>query len=314
MGLKRDIPAGIFAGEKILSGDLKHKLRRRLLGRRFQQQILDNHIALKHLGNLFYQAEENNLLAPGFDPSINMFEFSVYSQNGEDGVILSLLSKIGVDAHYIVEIGTEDGRECNSANLTLNFGWRGCLFEANDESANSARSYFADCLGENSDRVRIVNTFVTPENINQLLSNAEVPTHVDVLSIDIDSYDYWVWEAIDTIIPKLVVIEYNASFGPTRSVTIPYGSMGKPDTQGLEYFYGASIFALSRLGERKGYVLLGCDSKGVNAFFVRSDLAASAGLKAVEPEQAFKSHFYRTKSHTQERQYRLLSDVPLDEI
>ena len=297
-----------------MSDDLKHKLRRRLLGRRFQQQILDNHIAFKFLGNLFYQAEENKLLAPGFDPSINTFEFSVYSQNGEDGVILSLLSKIGVDAHYIIEIGTGDGRECNSANLTLNFGWRGCLFEANDESANSARSYFAACLGENSDRVRVFNAIVSPENINQLLSNAEVPTHADILSIDIDSYDYWVWEAIDTITPKLVVIEYNASFGPTCAVTIPYGSLGRSDTQGLEYYCGASISALSRLGERKGYVLLGCDSKGVNAFFVRSDLVANAGLKAVTPEQAFKPHFYRTKAHTQERQYQLLSDVPLDEV
>jgi hypothetical protein len=297
-----------------LSGGLKQKLRRRLLGRRFQQQIQDDHNALRHLGNLFYQAEENNLFAPGFDPSINEFEFSVYSQNGEDGVILSLLSMINVDEHYVVEIGTGDGRECNSANLTLNFGWRGCLFEANDESANSARSYFAGCLGKNSDRVRVFNALVSPENINRLLSNAEIPTQADVLSIDIDSYDYWVWEAIDTIIPKLVVIEYNASFGPTRSVTIPYGSMGKSDTQGLEYYCGASISALNRLAERKGYVLLGCDSKGINAFFVRSDLVMNAGIKAVTPEQAFKPHFYRTKAYTQERQCQLLSDVPLDEI
>ena len=209
----------LFQGEPF-TVDFKNKLRRRLLGRRFQQQILDAQVALKNLGNRNYQTGEHNLLAPGYNPSINAYEFSVYSQNGEDGVILSLLSRVGVETRYIVEIGTEDGRECNSANLILNFGWRGCLFEANKKSSDSARAYFSDCLGANSDRVCLINATVSPDNINQLLRSHDVPVPIDVLSMDIDSYEYWVWKAIDYVIPRLVVIEYNASFGPERAVTI----------------------------------------------------------------------------------------------
>ena len=289
-------------------------LRRRLLGRRFQQQILDGHIALQNQGNLMYQAGDNDLIAPGFESSINAYEFSVYSQNGEDGVILALLSKIGVEGHYVVEIGTEDGRECNSANLILNYGWNGCLFEANGESVNSAMAYFAECLGNNINRVQVINAVVSPENINKLFITAGVPAHIDVLSIDIDSYDYWVWEAIDSVIPSLVIVEYNASFGPKRAVTIPFGSLGKPGAWGGEYFHGASISALERLGKRKGYVLLGCDSKGVNAFFVRSDIVAETGLKPVSPEDAFKPHYWRTLARSQDEQYKMLEDAPLDEV
>ena len=303
----------LFQGETF-TVDFKNKLRRRLLGRRFQQQILDAQVALKNLGNRNYQTGEHNLLAPGFNPSINAYEFSVYSQNGEDGVILSLLSRIGVETRYIVEIGTEDGRECNSANLILNFGWRGCLFEANKKSSDSARAYFSDCLGANSDRVRLINATVSPDNINQLLRSHDVPVRIDVLSMDIDSYEYWVWQAIDYVIPRLVVIEYNASFGPERAVTIPYGSPEKPETQGIEYYHGASLTALERLGKQKGYVLLGCESKGVNAFFVRRELAVEAGLKSVLPEQAFRPHYWRTLACSQDEQCRILAEAPLEEV
>lgn len=290
--------------------DLKQTLRRRVLGRRFQQRLFEDHRTLGRLGNALYLSNQADLVAPDFVPPFNAYEFSCYSQNGEDGLILYLLARVGVDNHFIVEIGTEDGRECNSANLILNFGWHGCLIEAAEHWAEKAKVYFKEC--DASDRVKMINTKAEPESINTVLTKAGVPEYVDVLSIDIDSYDYWLWKALEATMPRIVVIEYNASFGPGRSVTVPY-SQTMPAEQNPMY-HGASLTALKRLGERKGYILVGCDNRGVNSFFVRRDLAQAVGLKAIEPAQAFRSHFWRILKMTQEEQYNAIAVLPLEEI
>lgn len=296
--------------ELSMFSDLKQRLRRRILGRRFQHRLIEDHRTLGRLGNAGYLSDHPGLLAPDFDPPFNMHEFSCYSQNGEDGLILYLLACVGVESHFVVEIGTEDGRECNSANLILNYGWRGCLIEAAEHWAEKAREYFKTCHA--ADRVKMINARAEPESINTVLTRAGVPAHIDVLSIDIDSYDYWLWRALDVVTPRIAVIEYNASFGPVRSVTIPY-----PRTTAVQpnpMYHGVSLTALQKLGESKGYILVGCDDRGVNSFFVRRDLAEAAGLKAMAPERAFRPHFWRTLKMTQEEQYNAVADMPLEEI
>lgn len=96
-----------------------------------------------------------------------------------------------------------------------------------------------------------------------------MPERFDLLSIDLDYNDYWIWKAIETYVPRVVVIEYNATPGPSESQVVEYDPYHRWD--GTDHF-GASLLALVRLGHLKGYELIGCDSKGVNAFFVRSDL------------------------------------------
>jgi predicted O-methyltransferase YrrM len=294
----------------LMFSSIKQRIRRRLLGNRFQQRLVDDHDTLGRLGNRHYFHQHEEFLAHGFQPPINAYEFSHYSQNGEDGLILHLLARVGVKYHYIVEVGTEDGRECNSANLILNFGWRACLVEAAEHWAVKARQYFADC--KVTDRIQILNAKATPENINELLRQAGVPKDIDILSIDIDSHDYWLWEAIDHVNPRIIVIEYNASFGPSRSITVPYPipTPGLPNP----YYHGASITAMNKLAERKGYKLVGCDSKGVNSFFVRGDLATKAGLTIVEPAQAYHSHFRRNRKRNDAEQYAAIVNLPLTEI
>ena len=290
--------------------DLKHRLRRRVLGRRFQQKLIEGQRILGRLGNARYLANQPQLIAQDFEPPFNTYEFSCYSQNGEDGLILHLLSCVDVQNHLIVEIGTEDGRECNSANLILNYGWHGWLVEADQHWAESGRDYFKKCHADN--RVNIINARAEPESINKLLSDEGVPGEIDVLSIDIDSHDYWLWKAMDSVNPRIVVIEYNASFGPDRSVTVPYPQT-KPE-QDNNLYHGASLTALQRLGKHKGYILTGCDSRGINSFFVRRDLAENTGLKPVTPSHAFRSHFWRTLKMSQEEQYRAVADLPLEEV
>lgn len=289
--------------------NLKDRLRARLLGGRFRQVIQDDHSTISRLGNHHYINHHPGLIAPQYKPDFNAYEFSYYSQNGEDGLILFLLSKIGVAHHYVVEIGTGDARQCNSINLIRNFGWRGCLIEASESCSAKANDYFRQC--RISDRIQLLQVTARPENIRDLFRQAGVSSQVDVLSIDIDSYDYWLWLAIDMISPRLVVIEYNASFGPVRSVTVPYANEWAPVSI---YYHGASVTALARLGRQKAYVLAGCDSKGVNAFFIRADLAAAAGIAPVTPAQAFYPHFRRTRKLSVEAQYQAIAHLPLVKV
>ncbi len=290
---------------------MKQALRKRLLGQRTQQQLIDDHAALARLGNRDYLEGYPALRPATFEPPFQAYEFSQYSQNGEDGLILHLLSKVGADAHFIVEIGTEDGRECNSANLVLNFGWRALLVEMNAEAVTRGSAYFAHCGV--AERLQFLNARALPESINALLAAQQVPMEIDVLSIDIDSHDYWLWQALEGFRPRVVVIEYNASFGAERAVTIPYpaSSVNQPPHR---YYHGASLAALCRLGTRKGYVLVGCDSRGVNSFFVRRDLAAVAALPAVTSQQAFRTHRRRGRRMSQADQYALVSRLPLVEV
>jgi len=111
---------------------------------------------------------------------------------------------------------------------------------------------------------------ITPRNVQELFTASEVPAELDVLSIDVDGADYWIWEAVDAYHPRVVVIEYNSALDPCRRLVQPADLEGGWD--GTSY-YGASLGALRALGGRKGYRLVHTELSGVNAFFVREDLA-----------------------------------------
>src|SRR5262249_45012672 len=135
--------------------------------------------------------------------------------------------------------------------------------------------------------LRAVRAFVTRENIDQLLVDHGFAGDLGLLSIDIDGNDYWVWEAIRSARPAIVVIEYNYRFGKERAVTIPYDPSFVRSRAGTGILYfGASLKALCLLGRRKGYCFVGCNSHGVNAFFVREDLRPP-GLKELTCEEGY---------------------------
>ncbi|NWF71275.1 MAG: hypothetical protein HXY40_19510 [Chloroflexi bacterium] len=246
-------------------------------------------------------------------PSVlNRYELSILSQNGEDGMVFYLFSLLGTTNRWFVEFGIEDGRECNTGNLSLNFGWQGLLIEGSADYVQRARQYYSDRLGARRDAVRVVNAFVQPDNINPLFQQNNVPAEIDLLSIDIDGNDYWVWQALDATSPRVVVIEYNASLGAERSLSTCYDARfdrWQKDPSG--YYHGASLAALHKLGAQKGYALVGCDSRGVSAFFVRQDVAAGK-VPALTPQQAFFSHFQRLESL--EAQFARIEHLPFESV
>lgn len=181
--------------------------------------------------------------------NINLFEKKYYSQYGEDGILDIIFYKIGTTNKFCLEFGIHPG-EGNTIYLKKK-GWK-CLW-----------------MDGNGDNESIKKEFITAENINSIFSKYKVPKEFDLLSIDIDSNDYWIWKSLSDYSPRVVVIEYNASFPPPESKVVKYDPNLTWD--GTNYF-GASLFAINKLGISKGYTLLACTREGVNAFFVRTDL------------------------------------------
>jgi hypothetical protein len=207
--------------------------------------------------------------------------YKVYSQNDEDGIIAEIFRRIGIAHRTFVEFGVESGIECNTVKLLIE-GWRGLWIEANPQSADLIRANFDPFLAE--DKLMLVESHITAENVDMLIRRGGMHTEVDLLSIDIDCNDYWVWKAISAIDPRVVTIEYNATLRPPMSLVVPY----RPDASwDGSNFYGASLEALVRLATAKGYRTVGCSVAGVNAFFVRADLCGSRFLEPATAEEHY---------------------------
>jgi hypothetical protein len=196
---------------------------------------------------------------------LTLYELSVYSQNGEDGVLAEILRRTGTSSKYFVEIGAS-ANEANCIFLADALGWRGLFVDADEGEYEALRAKYLGIDGVEVTRARVVR-----DNINSLLSDSAVPRDIDVLSIDIDGNDYWIWEALVEHSPRVVIIEFNGSIDPRRQLVQPYS----PDRAWDESdFFGASLGALCRLGSTKGYSLVHVDLSGVNSFFVRNEFAA----------------------------------------
>jgi hypothetical protein len=182
---------------------------------------------------------------------------SVYSQGGEDGILQRIFDEIGAPSRFFVEFGAWDGLHLsNTAHLRLDHGWQGLLLEGSDR---------AD--GQLVQRER-----VDAENIEALFERYAVPREFDLLSIDIDGNDYWVWNAIQNYSPRVVIVEYNVFFLPETAKTIAYDAGHEWDKESFGLYHGASLAAFEKLARTKGYGLVHTEPYCPNAIFVRNDL------------------------------------------
>ena len=208
-------------------------------------------------------------------PDLADVEFRSFSQNGEDGVLLYLFSTIGAESRQVVEICAGDGYECNAANLIVNHGWQGLLFDGDADQVARGNAFYATCRNTWLSPPRFLNAWITAENIDGLVTGNGVRGPVDLLSLDVDGNDYWIWKALESIQPRVVVLEFNAACGPERAVTIEYQPDFRLDFSVQPYRCGASLPAFAKLGKSRGYRLVGVESRGINAFFVRDGVGES---------------------------------------
>jgi hypothetical protein len=224
------------------------------------------------------------------DPKrLQQYGFKSYSQNDEDGIIQEIFRRIGTANRTFIEFGVQNGFECNTAKLLVE-GWRGLWLEASSKSVVEIRSNFQPFISRGA--LTVVETTVTAANIDATIHKAGFAHDVDILCIDIDNNDYWIWKAINVIRPRIVVIEYNCSLRPPLSLVVPYNE--NASWPGGNYF-GASLNALVSLGQDKGYRIVGCSFSGVNAFFVREDLCGDHFLQPATAEEHYEPARYFAK-------------------
>lgn len=201
------------------------------------------------------------------DPkSLARFNRRMYSQQGEDGVIAEIFGRIGARDRTFLEFGIGDGRE-NTTRFLLERGWRGYWLEGYPEHVAHAREFFRSYI--DSGQLSILESFITAENINDLLDQIGVPQELDYMSIDIDYNTAHVWKAMNRR-SRAACVEYNCTLPPNEAVGVPY----HPDAMwdGTAW-YGASLKVFEQIGRDKGMALVGCDLVGVNAYFVRHEEA-----------------------------------------
>jgi hypothetical protein len=211
---------------------------------------------------------QNYQLVKHFNLSLPKFQdvgFRIFSQSDEDGILLYVFSMLGTANKICVDLGAGNPRGANTTNLIRNWGWTGFLIEADESKLSESAKFYAG-----PDTNVCPPTFklakIDRENVNELLRELGVTGQIDLLSLDIDGIDYWVWESLVVVQPTVVICEYSSYWGPNTSVTIPYDrNFSRPHPN----YWGASLAALVKLGNQKGYRLVGCNRYGYNAIFVR---------------------------------------------
>ena len=212
---------------------------------------------------------------------LEYYGFKVYSQNDEDGIIEEIFNRVGTTNKIFIEFGVENGLECNSHYLLFK-NWRGLWIDGSSAHVKEIREKFAPVLA--SGQLKILQAFITRENINELFIAGGVTGEIDLLSIDVDGNDYYIWQTINVVRPRVVIIEYNAKFPPNCDWKMAYNKNHIWD--GSDW-HGASLKALELLGRRLDYQLVGTNLNGVNAFFVRRDLAKDLFIEPATAENLY---------------------------
>jgi hypothetical protein len=205
------------------------------------------------------------------------YRHNVYSQNGEDGILREMLLRLPDRTGWVCEFGAMDGKFCsNTFRLVQTQGYSAVYIE----SDSSAFPQLLATAAEHPSILPILRT-VEPSGDNTLdsiLAETPIPTDFDILSIDIDSCDYQVWDSVKVYKPRIVVIEINSSIPPTQFKSI-YGEGSQ---------FGTGFLPMTMLGITKGYTLV-CHTG--NLIFVRNDLASLYSDLIVPAETCYTSNW-----------------------
>lgn len=246
----------------------------------YDQRLTKMELALGRI-----EARQNEVLNSN---CLNDYEFKVSSQWGEDGIIQYLINNIEIKNKIFVEFGVENYTESNTRFLLQNNSWSGLVIDGSDEHI----SYIKNDPIYWKHNLKAECAFITKDNINELITKNGIKDDIGILSVDIDGNDYWVWEAINCISPRIVICEYNSHFGDIHSVSVPYdASFVRGNKHFSNIYYGASISALDFLAKKKGYSLVGSNIAGNNIFFIRNDLMSD--FNVLTPKEAYRVSQFR---------------------
>lgn len=223
---------------------------------------------------------------------LSEIEYKVFSQWGEDGIIDWITSKLKDIPKSFLEIGTENYNESNTRYLLQNKNWTGYIVEGNKkavEEIKKNRIFWKYNL-------TVKNAFINSTNINQILKKIKIPKKIGLLSIDIDSIDYWVLKELKYVIPVIIVCEFNPLFGKKKLVTVPNKkNFIRTKEHFSNLYYGASIKAFQSLLKKNGYIFIGTNTAGNNAFFIKKNYSKNV-LNLIKKKKIFESQFRESRN------------------
>ncbi len=222
--------------------------------------------------------------------------FRAFSQFDEDGLLLYIFSQIGFGQKLGIEIGADCQSdyfafpESNLTNLLVNHAWRGLIIDADHKNIQKLQRFFRNCRSTTYQPPQLLQATLTRDNLNQSIAKAGFKGEIDLFSLDVDSNDYWLFQALEVVKPRVLVLEINQFWQSPDPVTIPY----QTDLTAFAHlrqenpsYFGASLNAMVKLAKKKGYRLVALNNFGHNAFFVRKDLGRGKlpTLKVKYPKQ-----------------------------
>lgn len=266
----------------------------RAIGFYVAQHIAKDERELVLLGRMI--ANQNTLRTDAIIRDIQSAEFKVFSQFGDDGIIQFLVNYLDLPHKTFVEFGVEDYRESNTRFLMVNNNWKGLIMDGSEENMRKVVSsgyYWRYDLTAKK-------LFVDKDNINAFIAEQGFAGRLGLLHIDIDGNDYWLWKAIDAIDPTIVIMEYNSVFGSEKPWTVPYDKdFQRTKAHSSNLFWGSSILSLCDLAEEKGYIFIGTNSAGNNAYFIKKGF--EKGLRALAAKEGYTLSRYRESRDPQGR-------------
>jgi hypothetical protein len=198
-------------------------------------------------------------------PNLSDVSYDVFTYHGEDGILFYLINHLKDVPKTFVDIGAGDCIKSNCANFAMHFGWSGVFIDMSKEQLSVGKSFYRKKIRQGA-AIGFTEAEVTADNVNQLIAENGSDNKIGLLSIDIDGNDYWVWKAIETVQPAIVLIEAKVEFG-YKSIVVPFSRDNHHSVDGR--YNGASVEALRKLGASKGYKLVGANKQGYNLFFVK---------------------------------------------
>lgn len=230
------------------------------------------------------------MTTPDWQPPIDfdVLSKSIYAQGAEEAMLEQIFARIEPRSRTCLEFGASDGlRNSNTARLLRDHGWTGAFIEGSDYRFGRLKENWGE-----AENVRLLQAVVQPDDVEARFDQAGVPDDLDLLSIDIDGNDYWVWRRIERFRPQVVVIEYNPYYEPPQRWVMRFDADHVWDGS---THYGASLESLYWLGKDKGYELIACDRQGNNAFFVERSLYDRFGLRDNAPLLLYRPAMYKVR-------------------
>ena len=205
-------------------------------------------------------------------------DYKIFSQNGEDGIIDYLLYQLKIEKPKFIEIGVGDYSESNTRFIFDRCSPKGIIVDCIEDFEDNVKKNIQLWRGE----LKIIEKFVTPNNINEIIYDNNLLNDLDIFSLDIDGIDYWVINELPKNFSKITVLEYNPIFGVDKKVTVPnIKNFNRKEYHYSNTCFGMSLNAAIDLMKKKNFSFLGTNLFRNNAFFISNEFDKESNFKSL---------------------------------